>query len=448
MIRDILKKELLENIFGFRFVFSFLIFTSIIFLVVFLRLEQYQKDLDDWKTRVNSQEEFLKKYAHYRRISAVAMPHLPPSKMEPIVSEIPVDLTKFRPVETLFDNPIKIMGKEADLIFVFFVIGSLVVIVLSYDSFSREKEMGTISLLFSNSIRRSTFTIGKIFGTFVTSSLPLLNSILIISILIAVRKDIGWRFLEWTSFFSIIVITFFYLLVFSVLSNAISILTKNSITSILTLLFIWIFFNLIIPNFSPFISEILFKTPTSSQINKLIEKIDEERDKELKKEFKKYVSEGYTDAQAWKMGDLEKINQKYLEKIYKIQRDFEIKVKVQLFLSKNLSCISPTASFIYATKELSGAGFSRINWVQNQFQSWKETALDYLEKKKEEMMRNNPNYTFDDFIDVSDGPRFFYKEQIFSDRIKNALPYILLILFYAVVFFYLSLILINRADVR
>ncbi len=448
MIKEIIKKEIIENIYELRFVVILLTFTTVMLTCFFLRLNEYKRDLEDYKIKIQSQEEFLKKYAHSRRIGAVARPHLPPVKFGILSNEIPIDLTRFQEEETFFDNPLKIIYGEIDIIFIFYIVGTLVIISISYDSFSREKENQTISVIFSNHLKRINFFIGKLLGSFLTSSIPFVLSILFISILILLEKEMNWRFLEWFSFLIIMILTFLYFLFFSLLGISISVATKSSYISVIVLLTIWILFNLLVPNISPFLGANLYKPPNPSELNRIIERIDQEREEVLREIFRRYSSKGYTDAQIWELEKCDEINQRYFEKIYKVQKDFARKTKIHLLISKNISCLSPTASYIYAVKEISGLGFSRIPHAQALFQNWVDTALNYLRKKEEEIKKKNPDYTFDDFIDVSDGPRFFYKEQPFVDRLKNALPYIFLLGIYTGILFIISVILFEKADVR
>lgn len=448
MIWTIAKRQVLENILGFRFIFGLLIFLSIMIACTLVRSNNYIKNLNDYHLRVIAQEEFVKKFAHMRRIGAVARPHTPPTKLSVLIREIPVDLTKYTEEESIYDNPIQILYHEVDLIFIFITIGSLFGVILTYDSISREIEEGTLRLMYSNSISRTNILLGKLAASNISIAVPLSISIVITSIILSLYKQIDWKFNEWFSFSIIFVIAFVYLNIFCASSIAISALSKKSSLSIIINLFIWVLFNLIIPNIAPYISTMAYSIPPASVLTNQIKIIDVEREEALKEKKREYISKGYTEAQAWELGNLDKVNEEYFQRIYKVQEEYKKKAYYQIFLAKNISCISPTACFVYSSLELAGGGFSRIPYAGHLLQTWGDTALDYLNKKIEKIKKENPEYSFDDFVDVSDVPRFVYKEQSLSSRLKSCIGYIGLNIFYLAILIIISFFCFQKTDIR
>ncbi len=73
---------------------------------------------------------------------------------------------------------------------------------------------------------------------------------------------------------------------------------------------------------------------------------------------------------------------------------------------------------------------------------------DLIQRKVQRLQAANPNFGPDDFIDVSDIPRFIYREQPLGSRWDAAVTYIGLLLLYETGFLVLALLLSRRIDVR
>jgi hypothetical protein len=75
--------------------------------------------------------------------------------------------------------------------------------------------------------------------------------------------------------------------------------------------------------------------------------------------------------------------------------------------------------------------------------------LDYARKKIAELQAKDPTVDWwNTAVDMSDRPRFEYREEALGGRVQAALPTFLLLLGYGLVFFVLAYISFLKYDVR
>ena len=78
MLKTIIQKELLSNIFSFRFLVTFVLLLVIVTITVFILTDNYVKKLDEYSQRQREIENYLGDYAHFNRINNVVRPSQPP----------------------------------------------------------------------------------------------------------------------------------------------------------------------------------------------------------------------------------------------------------------------------------------------------------------------------------------------------------------------------------
>jgi len=270
---------------------------------------------------------------------------------------------------------------ELDWAFIIKVVFSLYVLLLAFRGISGEKEIGTLRLVLSNTLRRNQVLIAKYISIIVTTGIPLilggLVSLCIVSILLpqalslSVVSRIGLMLL----------LAFFYLSIFAFLGLFVSSLVSRSSVVLLILLSVWILFVVVVPNVSGILSDKLTSVPSEFQtarqvgpilqeqiwgrINQVIERIKRGElttDEAVKKETDKAFEEG----------------QEEVRNHYAV---YENAMKRRSNVARNLSRLSPTALFQFASESLADTGLRREERFEKDAKTYSSIYDSYILQK-------------------------------------------------------------------
>jgi hypothetical protein len=147
--------------------------------------------------------------------------------------------------------------------------------------------------------------------------------------------------------------------------------------------------------------------------------------------------------QAWYRANTEQ-----REKAEKISQELYQKAAVQTRLAKYIACISPYANYIYLVTDLTGTGLRSMSYFWQIFGEFSEINRSYLENKIQDAREKDPTYNSNSFIDLSDRPRFQFREEPLSQKLTAVLPFWGFLIFFNVLFFVLSFVRFMRYDVR
>ncbi|MBM4160305.1 MAG: ABC transporter permease [Ignavibacteria bacterium] len=261
MIWSIAKKEILENIFSYRFS----ILTVLLALLMAVAV-------------IVGYGDFLLRLENYEVLRP--MPNSPniiiePTPMSMFAKGLEANLTRLYEVSILgieirqnqqSVNRIFSLFAVPDILFIIKVVLALIAVLFSFDAITHEKEQGTLKLTLSNGIRRSSLVVGKFAGRFVLVFVPFtvlfLLALLTMSLLpsVAVTSSFWWKNLV------ILLASCVYTLLFTGVGLFVSSIIHRSSTSMVVSLSIWLLFVFIIPNFSTVIAKRLTPVPTSDRI--------------------------------------------------------------------------------------------------------------------------------------------------------------------------------------
>ena len=274
---------------------------------------------------------------------------------------------------------------KIDFVFIVTNFLSLLALVFTFGSISSESEHGTLKLLLSNPVPRWKVIIAKILGNYFVFIAPFLVSIIIGLLVVQMVTGISFIDSPWqSSFLLIIIFTFIFLFMFFNLGIWISIVSKNTVTSIVILLFIWIFFSLGIPRISPMIAQAAMPVKTEDAflkerqfLNEEMErKFDKDRSDLLKKEMAENnivlsarsgfsnlneIAEKQTNYTKVSQEMEKKFNAKLTQELTKMEQDYNHSKFSQMVIASNLSRISPVSSYTFLTTEFSQTGMLEIS---------------------------------------------------------------------------------------
>jgi hypothetical protein len=132
-----------------------------------------------------------------------------------------------------------------------------------------------------------------------------------------------------------------------------------------------------------------------------------------------------------------------------LQDEFRRKVGAQTRLSRDLSMISPLADFTYLATDLTSTGtmnlrhFVHLREIRDQaFEAYQRNRIAALQKQNPAVdWWNTP-------VDVSDMPRFQYKEEALTARVKGILWPMAILIFMNLIVFSAAYISFVKYDVR
>jgi ABC-type transport system involved in multi-copper enzyme maturation permease subunit len=475
MLNQIIKKEVQNNLYSFRFSVTFALLIVIVTFTVFILTQDYAKKIDEYSQRQAEIENYMKRYAHFNRVLAIISLSQPPL---PIYSLIR-GLTSETGLENFNNDPLPVMFPLLDLIFIVTILLSLVALIFAYNSVCGEKEEGTLKLMLSNSISRSSIILGKIAGGMITILIPFIISLILGLLVILLNQRISWKGEDWKALGMIFLGSILYIAFFYCLGAFVSSRHHSGSSSIMTSLFLWVMAVLVIPNLSPYIASFLSPAPSRIKIGREVYRITQvERDevgrkmyKEAMKELiKKYpvLAENLSEAEAREKAaqnpayrEAYQAQREAIEKAWReaniiqsqktdaIQRELARKEEAQTRLSSYLSMISPLADFTYLATDLSSTGMKNILHFQQLSRTYGNIFAEYRQKKMTLLQKQDPTVDWwNTPVDMSDRPRFNYVEEALSVRIRSSLPYFTVLIIYVLLFFLTSYFSFAKYDIR
>jgi ABC-type transport system involved in multi-copper enzyme maturation permease subunit len=475
MLKTIVKKEIQNNIFSFRFLTSLAMLLVIVLVTVFVLTSDYLKKIDEYSQRQTEIQNYMKSYAHFNRVQNIIRPSQPPLPFYSLIRGISSDVN----IGEFDDDPLPVMFPLIDLVFIVTILMSLVALIFSYDAVSGEKEDGTLKLMLANDFSRSKVILGKIFGGVLTLLIPFLVSLLSGLLLIALQPRVAWTGADWGALGLIVVGAVLYFGFFYALGVFISSRHQSSSASILTSLFLWVLLVLVVPNLSPYVASFFSPTPSRIKVARETSRItDTERDdlgRKLMRErlaelVKKYpvLAENLSEAaakermakdaafreayqaqtkeveEAWK-----EANRIQGEKADKLEHDLEQREKAQTKLSRHISMASPLADFTYLATDLSSTGIqNEAHFQQVELLFW-DSFRDYERQRVDELQKKDPATDWwNTAVDMSDMPRFHYQEEGLGGRLKASLPPFAVLISACLLLFIAAYFSFIRYDVR
>ena len=171
MLRDIIKKEILEGITSAKFVFTFLLCTILILLSVYTGITNYSAEQREYATAVALNKKNMESQPNFLALVSLGTKITkPPQVLSTIaigVSEAVGRLAKVNSasnpslVDSKYEsNPVYSVFGALDLTFIVKIVLSLFAILFTYNAIAGEKEMGTLKLTLSNRVPRDRLILG------------------------------------------------------------------------------------------------------------------------------------------------------------------------------------------------------------------------------------------------------------------------------------------------
>lgn len=488
MLKTIIAKEFLNNILNLRFMIGLVLCVIITVACIIILSYDYRQELADYSLRINLQEQALSKY-YCINLSVLDIKQKPPERFRPLI----IGISGKENAESFDDSPLSILFPPLDFLFIVTIIMSLLAILFSYDAITGERLSGTLKLVIANSVSRTKILLGKFIGGTASLLIPFILSLLIGALYISINPSIQWDGSAWLEFSLLTAASITFITSFYLLGLMVSTFSRYSAISILNCLFLWVLLILIIPNVCPYISAQFCRIPSIKEIERKEIEIERysiqvfgKRNKETARKFKSQYGELWSEFEAMDLGGIGRFGQVKPEHVKaaqqradadsefkammdayvvevekardemshirneggKFREDLEKKAAFQTSLAKNLACISPLANFVYVARDLTGTGMRSLEYFKLTKAEYNDKFGLYVEKKFQDLQKKDPTASYYSFLDISDRPRFVFKEESLKGKLGAVLPYWGILGLFNVVFFVAAFARFMRYDVR
>jgi ABC-type transport system involved in multi-copper enzyme maturation permease subunit len=469
MLKDIIKKEIVETITSPKFVFTFLLCAILILLSVYTGTATYRAELKEYGASVALNRKNLESQPSYQALAGLGTKiSRPPQVLSAIASGIDEAVGRVATVNVAYDpnlvdskyesNPVFSVFGALDLSFIVKIVLSLFAILFTYDAVVGEKERGTLKLTLSNRVPRDRLILGKVIGGYLSLLIPLIIPLLLSLLFLLVMPNISLNGEAWGRLLLMFLVFFLYLSVFFTLGLFVSARTTKSSTSLLVLLFLWVTFVTIIPKVSVLAAAQLKPIPSVHEItakkDAFLQQIQGGAQKEVMDWIKANSPKPGEDQKAfqekfrkWLEDYQQSLTAKIDENNAALERDYQVKKRAQQALAVNLSRVSPASALTFATMSLARTGLDEHERFLASIRSYKPIFTKWANAK---MMQNINMQTGEQGGKVVlDGmPQHSFVAETLGRSFARTLPDLGLMLVLILVFFAGAYVSFLKYDVR
>jgi len=469
MLKDIIKKEILETITSAKFVFTFLLCAILILLSVYTGIVNYRADQKEFSAAVALNKKNLESQPSYQALAGLGTKiNKPPQVLGAISTGVEEAVGRVATVNIAYDpnlvdskyesNPVFSVFGALDLTFIVKIVLSLFAILFTYDAIVGEKEKGTLKLTLSNRVPRDRLILGKVIGGFISLLIPLIIPLILSLLILLVYPNIALAGQDWLRLLLMFLMFFLYLSVFFTLGLLVSARTNKSSTSFLVLLFIWVIFVTIIPKLSVMTAGRLKPIPSVHEITAKKDAFLQQIQGGAQKRVLDWVKENASQAAKDQKGYQEKFK-KFLEDYQQdltskidennaaLERDYQGKKKSQERLAINISRISPASALTFSTMSFARTGLDEHERFLASIRAYKPIFTKWANAK---MMRSidfsGSGQTGKVILD--DMPQHKFEPETLSKSLARTIPDFGLMLFLIIVFFAGAYVSFLKFDVR
>lgn len=469
MTTVLILKEFREHLLSLRFQVGLMLALVLVTVSAFVLSSEHRHATKEYYEGLREEDAYLSQYAHLNRLQGVLQ-----------VAKLPGSLVLVRGlqpdtgIETIARNPMPEMFPAMDFTLIVAVIMSLLAIVLGFDAVNGEKERGTLRLILTNRVRRAEVILAKWASGVAVLAFALVVSLTAGLLVVQLRAGAAWTGTEWVSVLAVAGVGLLYCAAFFAMSLAFSVLIPRSSVSVLASLLAWVFFILVLPNLSPYVAAQIVRVPAIAALERDVRFMtSEERDeigrKEMQQlsaryapavvytpreerermmaaapEFKAQVVRYRAEVEAlWR-----RVNQQQQAKAKRLTESWNASARRQFELSRKISYLSPLPMVVYASTDLASTGFADSTDFNRQATAYAQALREYTYAKADAAERRNPTFDYNDFMDVSDRPRFHYTPIPLADRLHAIRYPVLALVVWNALLFAIGAAWFMRFDVR
>lgn len=476
MYRLLVEKELKNLLLSPKFTATFLACTLLVLLSIQAGIVEYKNGRAQYEAAIALVDQEMNEADTWRQAANRQRIFREPQPMQIFVSGVHFDIGRYSVVSAWQDiklrqsaysiEPLFAVFRAIDFVFIIQVVLSLLTIVFAYDLICGEKESGTLRLMLSNAVPRTTYIAAKVTGAWLGLMVPLLIP-LSLGVLLIVLQGIPFSASDWVNIAMLTGYAGLYLTAFLCIGALVSTLTHRSSTSFLLLLVFWIVMVLVVPRSGMMIASQVHPVQSASELESQKEGFARERRTEFfeatgaafreRAEATRNMSEderkAYEAENEWEWMLESDERQKSMEADIaefnrKIDEQSANQRLVQQRLGFSLSRFSPASAFQLASMTLGQTDLSLKQRYLTALSEYRTTFRAYVDEKDP----GGGSFRFGSMreaaaeLDLSDMPRF--QRPTPSNPASQTLIDAVILILYTFIGLAVSFIAFNRYDVR
>ncbi|MFC1729505.1 ABC transporter permease subunit [candidate division KSB1 bacterium] len=467
MLRDIVRKEILENITSPKFVFTFLLCAILILLSMYTGINNYRAELNEYNAAVALNMKNLEGQPSYQALAGLGTKiNKQPQVLSTIITGIQQAVGRQASVNIAYDpslieskyssNPVFAIFGELDLTFIVKIVLSLFAILFTYDAIVGEKERGTLKLALTNRVPRDRLILGKMIGGFISLMLPLVIPMLLSVIMLVVYPGIQLTGDDWYRIGLIFILFLLFLSVFFTLGLFVSTRTSRSSTSLLVLLFIWVTFVTVIPKAAVLTAGQINPIPSvhevTAQKDAFLQEIQGQAQPMIGEWIQENPGDGTPEWQEKFRSYIEELQQDLTSQIDAKNKEFEDEYKTQRteqqVIAINISRISPASALQFASMSLGKTGIDEHERYLSVIKEYKRPWTEWANRKMMQNLNLADPMGVQPKPDISDMPKMDFRPESLSASFMRALPDFVVMILFIILFFTGAFVSFLKYDVR
>jgi len=448
MLLALLRKEFMEHVLSLRFIVASilsLVLVTVSLIVLKGDYESKKEAYDINRTAFRKEAERRDSYSELE-LEGIQVER-PPQKLqvsyyglEKLEDKTARVMAYLVPVTygELYKSPVSALFPTPDMLYVVAVVLSLMAFVFSYDAISGERESETLKLALSYSVPRDKFILAKWLGGYFSLATPFAVALVLAALIILVSRGLGFTVPQWSSYAVAAFASFLFIAVMFSVGLFVSCRCTRSATAIMILLFIWVGMVLMVPNVSPYISNMVTRvTPYDVVENEIRQEVNDEvrsfmgqmdsLQRELGPRFRQggaaseQARQEFGERMARLWDELQETTNAVGERKW---LEYERELDRQVGVAKMMSRISPVSSYVYIVTDMAETGVRKQLHFANALREYQKVFRQYVHAKTKQSMRGREHFYFggrEGDYDVSDMPEFQYVGEPVSARITGSL---------------------------
>ncbi len=465
MLKTVLKREVLHNLYSLRFALSF-----VLVLVVFIA-----HSLSFARSHAAS----LEKYSQARTLALKAMEDdAGVNATRLAVTRRAYDLRprdnafiadakeKYLPNSIIYSawnvfgflnktgsaNPFLARYDELNWTFIASLIISFVAILFTFDSVSGEKESRTLALTLSNPVSRGTLLWGKYLSAVLCVLAIVFPGVLLSLLLLLLTGAASWSAGLAAESAGYLAATGLLAAAMGACGLLASVVSRRSNVSLLLALSIWLLLAVVIPNASGFLAKALFPIEGAGTVEARVAKALEDLNRAAPKGS--WSMQGSNPFMP--LHELRADRQRIRLAAEKVVRDANYQEMFrQLELTRTLTSVSPVAAYGFLAEVVAAGGYARLRKVWDDLHTYQARfeqffkGFDALDPKSPHWYNPNEDVSTTQLKAAFETvPQFIERPMIFAARLRAAGRYVALLAFSTCLVFLVSFVVFVRYDVR
>ena len=396
MIRQIICKEVLENLLSLRFMLSLLLVIFLFAASGFVFVNKYKQQADDYWKETNKNLSALSEQAKqlYKLALYEQEIYRKPTPLSLCAEGFEKSLPNCFRFDTFAIGLPEIKGQsnfmlphfsDIDWVFIISLIFSFVALVFTYNSICGEKEAGTLRLMLAGSIPRYKVLIAKYFGVMLTIGIPLFIGLLVSLIIVITSNVTVFSRLDWLKIVTIVFLSFLYLSLFVLLGMFISSRTVYSANCIVILLLVWVGLVILIPSFGRIISDVSCKSPTGVELERKLSEVAAEAWNNSEKYGERAGNMSHDLANPMNNPPARaRLRNAVTNAQNQVIEDHHNKMLTQVFTGRDFTCFSPAVIYQRASEAIAGTGVNHCVSLYQQIKQFQASFKEYVRSKDSE----------------------------------------------------------------